>query len=1198
MRKHFYLRGKVTGSYTCRFMQTLMILAFLLLPIVINAQVSDLPALTIKTLTDTLRFKITADDMAGFVEVDDGSGIRKKIDMPQGVQVEIEALPIAPEKTVKVYADPLLLNSFYCVNYGVTELDLSGCANMIDITCNHNFIEQINVSKNTKLQLLNCGFNKIKTIDLSQNPELEFLYLQGTAISSINVGSLPKLRDLLVDDCPNINSINVSSNPLLERLGASFTNISSIDVTKNPNLVSLDLAYTKVTKVDVTKNTKLAQFSIAQSIDSYYKVSSIDVTNNPELYYLSCSGNNLKELDISKNPKLFALSVWANKLTEIDISNNPELHELIIRNNNMTYNTMPLPCKQLTYYIFSPQNDMLVEKEYAVGTDLDLTESVYNPRYQLDFRLYLTNSENPNSSNEVQLVEGEDYTVNKGKIHFLKAQKDSVYCQVLHEMYPEMWHNTTKFLVLNPEDMGKYSLAFEFSTTKNIGDALLLRMSAFEPESKIKVDFGDGQLVDYTINNYLPTSSSDYILGEIKGESLKVYTASGVQIKQLVLPDGKVNDIRVNASHAIQTLDLSGNELTGIDLSGNFKLMELDLDNNQIDTLLISDNSQLRTISCNSNRMKSLELKNCPGIISLTCSDNELSLLDVTGLPFIENLDATANRLTELNLLLNENLSQLRLNSNMLESIDLSRNPNLKSVWIADNNFRFSTLPETTATTFIYNNQKQYRIPSRSSIVDLSSERIVKDKETLFIWKTKDGKRLYEDDEYTISDGITKFLVTDIDSVYCEMTNSAFPSLILKTTCVKPAGLPGVELARLELNESPGTSVNLNMAAKVPSFVYVDFGDGELTECRLQTEYQIFERPLGASQTLTIYGYDEKECPITVLSIFNISMKNVDVSKLVDLYCLNLSNTGLKSLDISKNIKLEELILGNNRFSEIDLSNHSLIRTLDLSNNRIESISLNDNGNIEHLLLSGNSLNKIDLSQLAKLRTLSIPGNNLDGLDLSNNLEISQISVQNNKLESIILPESNKIDYIDLSGNSLRLSTLPVLKGQMTYVYAPQLDVDVAVAEGKVDLSGENVVNEAQTTFVWKTESGIELAEGTDYTITDGVTTFLKPQDEKVYCEMTNATFPKLTLKTVPVEVGGSGIDGVQTNDLVYASNGVIYVSVSMDAVVTVYGVNGQVIRTLNVPEGSSEIRDLQPGIYMISVSKQGSYYVQKVIVE
>lgn len=28
MRKHFYLQGKVTGSYTCRFMQTLMILSF------------------------------------------------------------------------------------------------------------------------------------------------------------------------------------------------------------------------------------------------------------------------------------------------------------------------------------------------------------------------------------------------------------------------------------------------------------------------------------------------------------------------------------------------------------------------------------------------------------------------------------------------------------------------------------------------------------------------------------------------------------------------------------------------------------------------------------------------------------------------------------------------------------------------------------------------------------------------------------------------------------------------------------------------------------------------------------------------------------------------------------------------------------------------------------------------------------------
>jgi c-di-GMP-binding flagellar brake protein YcgR len=95
------------------------------------------------------------------------------------------------------------------------------------------------------------------------------------------------------------------------------------------------------------------------------------------------------------------------------------------------------------------------------------------------------------------------------------------------------------------------------------------------------------------------------------------------------------------------------------------------------------------------------------------------------------------------------------------------------------------------------------------------------------------------------------------------------------------------------------------------------------------------------------------------------------------------------------------------------------------------------------------------------------------------------------------------------------------------YEYAGQYPMDIATVynTGIVDLSSQANINGNATTYVWKTESGITLVNGSDYSISGGITTFLKKQTEKVYCEMTNATFPaftssaplKTTLTTVSV---------------------------------------------------------------------------------
>lgn len=69
-----------------------------------------------------------------------------------------------------------------------------------------------------------------------------------------------------------------------------------------------------------------------------------------------------------------------------------------------------------------------------------------------------------------------------------------------------------------------------------------------------------------------------------------------------------------------------------------------------------------------------------------------------------------------------------------------------------------------------------------------------------------------------------------------------------------------------------------------------------------------------------------------------------------------------------------------------------------------------------------------------------------------------------------------------------------------------------------VDLSSEVTFKGKNTKFTWKTESGNVMEEGVDYSIENGITTFLKVQEEKVYAELTNEAYPDLTLTTTLVE--------------------------------------------------------------------------------
>ena len=136
---------------------------------------------------------------------------------------------------------------------------------------------------------------------------------------------------------------------------------------------------------------------------------------------------------------------------------------------------------------------------------------------------------------------------------------------------------------------------------------------------------------------------------------------------------------------ALQTLDCSGNRLTGLDLRQNASLTYLDCSFNQLLSLNVGQNALLEFLRCDFNGLMYLDLSRNPALRFLSCAHNGLTGLDLRW---------------------NGALEQLFCSDNGLVSLDLSRNPALKRVHCYNNSLASLNTMGCSALTSIvcYNN--------------------------------------------------------------------------------------------------------------------------------------------------------------------------------------------------------------------------------------------------------------------------------------------------------------------------------------------------------------------------------------------------------------------------------------------------------------------------------------------------------------
>lgn len=1159
----------------------------------------------------------TSDAESGSIKVDFGGGTVENYDIGKKDTISIQGE--VSDGRVKIYGSKTLLTFIYCPMIGLTGLNVSNCVNLEALTCYGNGLSVLDLSQNNKLYYLDCGHNVLPELDVTHNPWLYYIDCQDNRLESLDItkneelltlyaqtnfdmGNVDfscnkKIRVIRIYGSRKMTSIDVTNNPELLELAVDQTDLSTIDVSKNLELLILNIGLTRITSIDLSKNTKLRELYLDQANFHKYRHKNLDLSNNPELIRLFASDNEITDLDLSKNTKLQSLFINGNNLKNLDLSNNKEIIELMIRNNKFTFNTLPVAYDAIKNYSYSPQKEIVLDKEHSVAETLDLSKDIFDPEHETLLSVYLVDSNSPYGSSK-KLAEGTDYTYSKGIITFLKSQTDSVYCTFRNDKYPNLELKTTRFMVLNPEDMGKSTLAADMTTGLSVGETFSMKVATFSKDEKIEVDFGDGELKEFTMSD-----TPQQVSGEVKGANIKVYTASGVQLKDFDASGMKLSSVNIFKSKALRNLNLNNNELSEIDLSGNLNFNSIQLDNNKLSKLSIKGLTNAKSLSCDNNQLESIVFESSAQAMSdISCSGNKLKDLSfLSRASSVEVLDCSHNEISDYMFVSLRNIRELNVSYNKFAELNLQYNTNLQKLNIEGNYFTYSTLPQTTAQEFIYGNQNPVAIAEKSFMVDLSKEATFKGKNTKFTWKTESGNVMEEGVDYNVENGVTTFLKVQEEKVYAELTNEAYPDLTLTTTLVETSEKPEVVLASLVGAGEVGSEVKMILAAKTPKTVYVDFGDGKMAECMLGSGNTTLTSQLGTSKNITIYGYDESYCDLTILSMSNVALEKVDISKLKDLSTLTLSNAGLTEIDLSNNTLLGFLTLSECNLEQIDLSKLTNLTNLTLSNNKLSAIDLSNNTKLATLQLSNNNFETLVLPELPALYQLSVSDNKLKTLDITNCPILRELYCDGNNLSTLDMSgQTGKFSMVYVGDNNFKFSTLPVfdIHNPMNYKYTPQKDVEITVDGGKVDLSSEYMVAENPTVYTWTTESGATLVEGTDYTIDNGVTTFMKNFDENVYCSMTNAAYPELTLKTIGVKPETTGIGGITSGEGIKVENGNIVITVDGEAKVLVYNTAGMMVRSFDVEGGTVVVDGLAGGVYMIDVRCGSQRIVKKVMLK
>lgn len=166
---------------------------------------------------------------------------------------------------------------------GFSNIDLSGFTNLVTFNASGSELMELNASSNVALE----------TINVSNCTNLDYLKLNDGMVTyslkSVDLTGCTALTSFVLDNCPQITSINFSDATSLRTVGLyRCSSITSVDFSYNTNLESVNLGGTGITTLNLSGKSNLRTLDLAACTS----LTIIDISNTAveSLALLGCNG--------------------------------------------------------------------------------------------------------------------------------------------------------------------------------------------------------------------------------------------------------------------------------------------------------------------------------------------------------------------------------------------------------------------------------------------------------------------------------------------------------------------------------------------------------------------------------------------------------------------------------------------------------------------------------------------------------------------------------------------------------------------------------------------------------------------------------------------------------------------------------------------------------------------------------------------
>lgn len=999
-----------------------------------------------------------------------------------------------------------------CRNNQLNNLDLTNNTKITELSCSRNQLTSLDLSKNLAIINLFCDNNQLTNFNISNNTLIEILSCSQSNLKSLDISKNIAITKL---HCYNnqLTNLDISNNTMITELNCFGNQLTDLDLKYNPNITSLHCEINQLTILDISNNTKITELWCSNN-----KLISIDLSKNTEITELVCSNNQLSNLKLTKNTKITELSCYNNQLNNLDLTTNTAITRLSCNDNKL--NTISLNVSQLTNLSCNnnvfPLSELLKIKNYYSDLSYTSYKKIFSPieetiGYEIDYssEAQIDGKETTftwyDSNNNI-LDETVVSKIGNGVYKFTKV--GVFHCKTANTTFPDTELTTESITInagaiINIPDANFKKALVENTTINTDGDS----------------EISESEAVEFTGSIIINHKSIKDLTG------IEYFT----KITALDCYNNQITDLDLRKNAVLKTLKCFNNQISNIDVSNNTELTELECNNNQIVNLDLSKNTQLEKVFCNNNQINNLNLGTNTVLAELRCDNNQISNLETNNNTSLTFLNCENNKLTNLNIGQNVNLVRLVCYNNQINAIDLNQNTSLSELLCNNNQIKSLDLSKNTALTYLNSSDNQL------TILDVS-------KNTALINMNCDDNNISNLDisnnksltELNCTGNQIKILdvtaATSLTILYCG--NNKLGTLHISHN----------QLATLSCNNNRFSFSSLKSI--IDNFPKLEYYSGDKIFSPFDEEVS-FEIDYSAEKkidniTTSFTWYETSVGVVNEQYVLETNQPGVFKFLKAGIYYCDMTNSSFENLQLrTENINIysnDPIDIPDANFKKalvdntaINIDGDSEITEQEASSFNdeinVNSLNISDLTGIEHfenitkLQCSGNQLTNLDVSNNKELTSLNCASNQLINLDLENNTKLTDLNCFYNDLSSLKL-SSNIIDLY-CHTNKFPFSELFKIKqkySDLAYGQSKKLFFEQDNKVGfKVDYSLEVLIDGNNTNFIWYKGFGETTTNEDILEVGSGVFKFLKGGN--YYCEMTNASFPGLTLKTNKITI-------------------------------------------------------------------------------